>query len=113
MRSVTVSAVYDEDDPARGACGVSQVAWRTDARRIAARRGLILAAKMEIWRPNPTEFTREGFLVGIAASIAIPALSLFVSHAKAWLPESLFFLWKAARPRDLGRGPSVLWQWAR
>jgi uncharacterized protein len=38
-------------------------------------------AMFEIWRPNPTEFTREGFVVGIAGSIAIPALSLFYASS--------------------------------
>src|SRR6478609_4025797 len=31
--------------------------------------------------------------------------------AEAWLPEPHVFLWKAARPIDLGPWQRVLWQW--
>jgi uncharacterized protein len=40
-----------------------------------------VVAMLEIWHPNPAELTREGYLVGIASSIAVPALSLFYASS--------------------------------
>ena len=40
-----------------------------------------------------------------SAYLALKLKLHFEPAAKAWLPESLFSLWKVARPRDLGRVP--------